>query len=98
MTIIKKFESIEQKKKFPRKYIVMAIIGLFSLTLMEIWVSNNVIAYGEKYEKLSVLEKNLKMENQILENKIAENSSLKIIASKGAELGLSRSEGIQYIR
>jgi len=98
MTIIKKFEPIEQKHKPYRKYIVLTIISLFTLTLIEIWVSNTVIAYGEKYEKLSTLEKNLKMENQILENEIAENSSLKTIASKSAELGFSTSQGIQYIR
>lgn len=120
MTIIKKFEPIENKqslilakariklslvsrklenkKKFPKKYIILTVIGLFSLILIEIWVSNTVIAYGEKYEKLSDLEKNLKMENQILENEISNNSSLKVISSKSAELGFYQSTGIQYIR
>ncbi len=96
--IIKKFESEKQKRKFPKKFIILTIISLFTLTLIEIWVSNTVIAYGEKYEKLSVLEKNLKMENQILENEVALNSSLKTIASKSAELGFTPSLGIQYIR
>ncbi len=98
MTIIKKFETIEEKNKIHKKYIVLTIISLFTLILIEIWVSNTVIAYGDKYEKLSVLEKNLRMENQILENQISENSSLKTIASKSAELGFSTLQGIQYIR
>lgn len=97
MNIVKKFEP-EYKRKFPKKYIVLTVISLFSLTLIEIWVSNTVIAYGEKYEKLADLEKNLNMENQILENEIAKNSSLKSIVSKGAELGFSSSPSIQYIR
>lgn len=96
--IIKKFESEQQKRKFPKKYIILTIISLFTLTLIEIWVSNTVIAYGEKYEKLSILEKNLKMENQIIENQIAANSALKTIALKSAELGFSPSLGIQYLR
>lgn len=81
-----------------KKYLILTVISLFTLTMIEIWVSNTVIAYGEKYEKLSVLEKNLKMENQILENEIAKNSSLKSVASKAAELGFSAHSGIQYIR
>lgn len=97
MTIIKKFEPAEQKKS-DKKYIYLAVVSLVILTLFEIWVSNTVIAYGEKYKKLSDLEKNLKMENQILENEIAKNSSLHTIASKGAELGFLPLSSIQYIR
>lgn len=84
--------------KFPRTYIVAVIAGLFVLTLIKIWASNTAVAYGEKYEKLFALEKNLKMENQILENEIATNSSLATIASKSAELGFSPFGSIQYIR
>ena len=56
------------------------------------------MAFGEKYEKLADLEKNLKMENQILENEIAKNSSLTSIASKGAELGFFPINRVEYIR
>lgn len=98
MTIIKKFEPEEHKGKFPKKYIVLTIISLFTLILIEIWTNNTVIAYGERYEKLSTLEKNLEMENQILGNEIAANSSLNSIASKSAELGFSSLPSIQYIR
>lgn len=96
MTIIKTFEA-EEKNKFP-KLILPVIFGLTILTLMQIWVSNTVVAFGEKYEKLFDLEKNLKMENQILEMEIAKASSLNTIASKSAELGLTQSPNIQYIR
>ncbi len=98
MTIIKKFEPVEQKKNNYTKYIVIILASLFTLTIGEIWASNSVVAFGEKYEKLFALEKNLKMENQIIENEIAKNSSLNVIASKSAELGFSTSQSIQYIR
>lgn len=98
MTIIKTFDTTDSQKRFPRKYIILVLICLLSLTLVEIWASNAAVAFGEKYEKLSSLEKNLKIENQILENDIAENSSLKAVASKSAELGFSPNIGIQYIR
>lgn len=90
--------TIINTKKIYKNYIALTIIGLFTLTLIEIWASNTVIAYGEKYEKLFVMERNLKMENQILENEIAKNSSLNIIASKSAELGFYTNQSIQYIR
>lgn len=105
MTIIKTFE-IEDKKKcsssllhrLSRSYIFAAAASLFVLIVIEIWASNTAIAYGEKYDKLSALQRNLKMENQILENEIATRSSLSSIASKSAELGFAQSKSIQYIR
>mgnify|MGYP001561744553 FL=1 len=76
----------------------MVMVCFFVLMLVEIWAGNNVIAYGEKFEKLSTLQKTLNLENQILENEIAKKESLNNIASKSAELGFSDPESIQYIR
>lgn len=98
MTIAKTFDTEVDKKKFPRTYIIIIAVVLFTLTLIEIWASNTVIAHGERYEKLSYLEKNLIMENLILENEIAKNSSLNLVASKSAELGFLNPVSIQYIR
>lgn len=98
MTIIKKFEPEEHKKKFPKKYIAAVVFVLLSLTLVEIWVSNTAVAYGEKFENLTQVEKNLMMENQILENQIAQNAALINIATKSAQLGFSYNPDIQYIR
>lgn len=98
MTIIHKFEPEEQKGKTYKKYIVITLVGFFALTLIEIWASNTAVAYGEKYEKLFVMERNLKMENQLLENEIAKNASLNTIASKSAQLGFYTNQSIQYIR
>lgn len=98
MTIIQKFETEEPKKGLPKKYIGMVLVCLFILMLIEIWVSNSVVTYGEKLEKLSVLSRNLSLENQVLENQIAKNVSLTNIASKSSELGFSAPSDIQYIR
>lgn len=98
MTIIKKFEPENTKKGFSKKYIGLVAGCLFALMLLEIWVSNNVVTYGEKLQKLSLLEITLNLENQILENEIASVGSLNFVASKSAELGFSEPESIQYIR
>jgi len=98
MTIIKKFEPEQPKNNYSRKFISLAALVFFILILIQIWVSNTVVSYGEKFNKLSALEEALKTENQILENEIANESSLKNLSSKSAELGFSKVESIQYIR
>lgn len=98
MTIIKKFEPEQPKRKLPRKIIGLTLGILFILTLVEIWVSNTIVVYGEKFEKLASIQKNLLMENQILENDIAKNASLFNISSISAQLGFSSQQSIKYIR
>ncbi len=98
MTIIKKFEPEEKKPAYPKKYGALIILTLFILVTIEIWVSNTMVAYGERFENLSKLSKSLLIENQILENEIAKNASLISVASKSAQLGFSKPESIQYIR
>lgn len=98
MTIIKKFEPEQPKKSFSKKYIVLLASALFALTLVEIWASNTIVVYGEKFEKLSAATVSITLENQILENDIARHTSLSNIASKSAQLGFSAPESIQYIR
>ncbi len=98
MTIIKKFEPVEEKKGCSKKYICLITAALFVLMLAEIWASNNVVEYGEKLEKISSLSKTLDTENQLLETEIAKGQSLNTIASRSAELGFSPPESIQYIR
>ena len=98
MTITKKFEPEAIQKKIPKKYFILTIFGLLILALVQIWTNNTVITFSEKYEKLSILEKSLSLDNQILENEIAKHSSLSRIASKSAELGFYHNPSIQYIR
>lgn len=99
MTIIKKFDTEEVKpNKFSKKYIVISMFGLLSLVMLQIWVSNSTITFGEKFDSLQSTRKYLELENQILENQIAQDSSLVSIASSSASLGFSRSVSIEYIR
>lgn len=101
MTIIHKFEPEKEKSKYIWKTRKIGItLGLFLLALViaEIWVANSLANYGEKFEKISILQKNLEQENLILENEIATHSSLINIASESATLGLSSSKSVKYIR
>lgn len=102
MTIIKKFEpddnGVTKDFKFNKKAIFFASVALLSLILIEIWITNTSVTFGEKFEKLRNVEKNLILENQILENQIAKFLSLQSIASVSAKLGFSYNPNIQYIR
>ena len=52
MTIIKKFEPEQPKNNYSRKFISLAALVFFILILIQIWVSNTVVSYGEKFNKL----------------------------------------------
>ncbi|MBI2040279.1 hypothetical protein HYT18_04335 [Candidatus Microgenomates bacterium] len=98
MTIIKKFDPDERQKKFPKKYFLLAVVSLFILTMVEIWVANTVAGFGENFAEISSLKQSLSLENQILENEIAKYASLNSVASQSAKLGFSKITSIQYIR
>lgn len=95
MTIIKKEFALPV---FSKKLIFLAVISISSLMVLEVWANNTVITYGDKLESITVLQKTLLMENQILENEIAKKAALTNIASESAMLGFSKSEKLEYIR
>lgn len=100
MTIIKTFELEDQKtdQKWKTKKLGV-LIGLFLvfLVILEIWANNTLITYGEKFEKISVLQTTLQLENQVLENRIAKESALNNIATVSSTLGLASPKSIQYL-
>lgn len=98
MTIIKKFNPEDLEKKSSKKHWIIVAFSLFILIIIQIWASNTVVAFGEKLSSISKLKYKLEIDNQILENEIADRSSLKNLATKSSELGFSKIESIQYIR
>lgn len=103
MTIIKKFDMSELEKPegifhLSKKFITLSIISILILVIIEVWASNTVVTFGDRLERVSALQQSLRMENQILENEIANRSSLINIASESAILGFSKPSDVQYIR
>lgn len=96
MTIIKKFET-KEKKGLPKK-VWMVSLGLISLVILEIWVYNTTTEFGYKFDNISKDSQNLILENAILENEIAKQSSLMSVASVSASLGFKSAPVIQYLR
>ena len=107
MTSIQKFDTnIEKKKRFSfklnvfasKKYIYFAMSSLLFLVIFEIWVNNTLASFGSKYENISMLQQSIKLENQVLENELALQTSLVNIATQSSTLGFSKPKQIQYIR
>lgn len=85
-------------KKITTSYIIVSIIGLLLLAILQIWANNTLASYGAKLEEIAVLENQLRLDNQVIEVKIAQLSSLTHIASKSAELGLAPIVKVEYIK
>ncbi len=96
MTIIKTFEQPE-KKSHSKKYIGLCLISLTFLIVLQVWANNTLAIYGDKFDSVSRLQQSIMLENQLLQNQIAEYSSLSNIASKSATLGLSKPKNVQYL-
>lgn len=96
MTIIKNFET-KEKRGLPKKVWIVSL-GLIFLVILEIWVYNTTTEFGYKFDSISKDSQNLILENAILENEIAKQSSLISVASQSALLGFKRTSVIQYLR
>lgn len=81
-----------------RKVVVALVFCLITIALVEIWVMNRLSTYGEQIAKLEYASSTIKTENRLLENKIAEKSSLKEIYEKSTALGFNSTRKIQYLQ
>lgn len=98
MTIVRSFETEEPKNNFKsKKFLVPAFLIFGLLILVEIWVNNTAISYGEKFDNISNLQAVLQMENQLLENEIAKYSSLNEISESATAIGLIKPKNVQYL-
>lgn len=100
MTVTKKIDPQEpQRFRWWNKKITF-LVGFFLIVLViiEIWASHTVTTMGEKLQNIERVQRDLQIENQILENVIATHSSITNIASQSASLGLNSPKNVQYIR
>lgn len=85
-------------KKITKSYIIISIISLLLLAILQIWANNTLASYGAKLEEIAMLENQIRLDNQVIEVKIAQISSLTHIASKSAELGFTPITKVEYIK
>lgn len=98
MSDLKKIELEERKSSWrSKKALILSGLILTVLAVLQIWAQNTLVSYGEKFDKLNQYKASLEIENQILENEIAEAISLDKVATASSLLGLSVAKDIQYL-
>ncbi len=58
---------------------------------------NRLATYGDRINNLEQAKASLRMENQILENKIADKSSLNKVAKTSTHLGFQKVKNVEYL-
>lgn len=93
----KKLTEDTNKNKFLK--IGKIAFGLFAVVLiLEIWMTNRLSTYGSKIQEINDLKSQLTLENSLLENEIAQDSSLSVIEVKANSLGFESIKNIDYIK
>lgn len=90
--------SFETPLYLKRKIIIVLVsIIIFAVTI-EIWVANRVATFGEKINELEATKYSLQLENDFLENKIAQKKSLSLNQKKSIGIGFGKIKKIEYIK
>ena len=92
----KKFET-QEKRNLPKRFVLIGIL-LITLVVVEIWVTNAMVTFGQKLASIENSQRSIQLENRILENEIAKQTALGNIASASATLGFIKPKTIQYVR
>lgn len=77
---------------------MMLGISFLFVTILEIWAVNRMSSYGEKINKIEETTTVLRMENQILKNKIDERMSLSRTKGYSTKLGFEKIQKMEYIK
>lgn len=96
----KKNSLSEKLDKHPKvsKYIIFGMVFFLITFSLEIWIVNRLSTYGDKIQELKIAEAKLELENQIIANSIAKDSSMVTLEKKATELGFSSINQIEYIK
>ena len=95
--LIKQEEDNKPRRKIIRivKFVVILFLLFFAL---EILMVNRLSTYGDKIQDLKNTQASLELENQILEYKISERTSLQKIESKASLFGFNSRKNIEYLQ
>lgn len=80
------------------KIIKVCCFIFVAIVVLEIWAVNRLSTYGYKIQEIEQAEVALNLENQILENKISQQSSLINIENKASDLGFATISKIDYLK
>ena len=81
-----------------RKWLKIGAPLLILVLFLEIWSVNRLSTFGKKIDDLKRSESEIVLQNTILENQIAQKSSLLLLANQSKSLGFDSSSQVQYIK
>ena len=96
MKYLQKNEDESQKRVF--RLIKIALCLLVLVFILEIWMVNRLSTYGKQIQNIKEAQSELILENQILENSIAQNMSLKKIETEAQNFGFLGIKDLEYIK
>ncbi len=91
-------QTIELNPWLRKRIIIFIILLLIPLIILEIWAANRLSNYGSKISKIEESKAQLVLENEILENEIAQKSSLKEIENQAQNLGFENKQTVVYLK
>lgn len=80
-----------------RKIFFCLCLVVFLAIILQVWVMNRLATLGEEIYKIEMTKSSLVLENQILENKLAERSSLQEIKKYANNLGFKPINSVSHI-
>ena len=83
---------------FKKKLLIVLFTIIIAITVVEIWAVNRLATFGLQINQLESTISSLKLENQIMENKIAKQASLKELQTKIKVLGFEKIKAVQYLK
>lgn len=89
-------ESNSPKKIF--KFAKIAAVIVIALISLEVLMVNRLSTYGNKIQQLKNSQAGLELENQVLENQIAQNTALNSLEKKANELGFDSIKNVEYLK
>ncbi len=78
--------------------VIPMIVGVILLVVTEIWATNRLATYGLEISGLQQSKTAIILENQLLENEIAQKSSLLNIETSSKDLGFGKISNLEYIK
>lgn len=97
MKRIKFEENIKSKNKILKSVKILAAVFLI-IFLFEVWMTSRLSTYGNKIQEIKNTQAKLQLENQVLENQIAQSTSLLSLEKKSTELGFDSIKNLEYYR
>lgn len=89
---------LETSSQMRKKIITLVAVLVVAVVFLEIWAVNRLATYGEQINKLEKAKAALLLENQVLENEIAQKSSLSEMAVLSEYLGFTKVSKMEYVQ